>query len=68
MSKVGPGRPPKGTRFRKGQSGNIRGRPKKERHPDSSSVFEVILDKTVPIVQDGETRVVTVEGIVRLTG
>ena len=61
MTKVGPGKPPKGKRFRKGMSGNPSGRPKNERQPDSASAFEVVLDKTLPIVQDGNTREVAVE-------
>ncbi len=61
MSKVGPGNPPKGKRFRKGVSGNPSGRPKKKRAPDSGSAFDPIIDKTLTITQDGESREVTVE-------
>ena len=41
MSEVGPGRPPKSTRFRKGVSGNPKGRPRKERRADSASAFSI---------------------------
>jgi len=58
---VGPGRPPKGTRFKKGQSGNRSGRPKKERRSDPVSAFDVIIDKTLTITQNGIPREVTVE-------
>ena len=61
MSKVGPGNPPKGKRFRKGVSGNPSGRPKKKRAPDSGSAFDLVIDKTLTITQDGEFCEVTVE-------
>ena len=61
MSKVGPGHPPMDTRFRKGQSGNPRGRPRKERRSDPASAFDVVVDKTLTIEQDGKTREVTVD-------
>ena len=61
MSKVGPGRPPKSTRFRKGVSGNPSGRPRKERPADSTSAFAVVIDKKLPVTQDGKSREVTVE-------
>lgn len=57
---VGPGRPPMASRFRKGQSGNPKGRPRaaKER---SASAFDVVIDRTLTVVQNGEAREVTVE-------
>ena len=61
MSKVGPGRRPKSTGFRKGVSGNPAGRPRKERPADSTSAFDVVIDKTLTIEQDGKSREVTVE-------
>ena len=61
MSKVGPGRPPKSTRFRKGVSGNPAGRPRKERRADPASAFAVVIDKKLPVTQDGKSREVTVE-------
>ena len=61
MSKVGTGHPPKSTRFRKGQSGNPRGRPRKERLADPISALDVVIDKTLTIEQDGKSREVTVE-------
>ena len=55
--KVGPGRPPTATRFRKGQSGNPKGRPKKSRPPTKSgSAFDVIVDKTLTVTQGGVER------------
>ena len=61
MSKVGPGHPPKSTRFRKGVSGNPRGRPRKERPADSTSAFGVVVDKKLTIDQNGKSREVTIE-------
>ena len=61
MSKVGPGHPPKSTRFRKGVSGNPHGRPRKERPADSTSAFGVVIDRKLTVTQDGKSREVTVE-------
>ena len=49
MSKVGPGHPPKSTRFPKGVSGNPAGRPRKERPADPNSAFDVVVDKKLTI-------------------
>ena len=53
-------RPPVSTRFRKGQSGNPRGRPRKQpvaRH----SAFNVVIDRTLTIIQGDKPREVTIE-------
>ena len=52
--------PPVSTRFRKGQSGNPRGRPRKQ-HKIQSSAFDVVIDRTLTIVQGGRSREVTVD-------
>lgn len=52
--------PPVSTRFRKGQSGNPRGRPRKQPKPQPSA-FDVVIDRTLTIVQDGKRREVTVD-------
>lgn len=52
--------PPRSTRFRKGQSGNPKGRPRKP-CKDARSAFDVVIDKTLTIIQDGKPRTVTVE-------
>ena len=61
MRKFGPGRPPKSTRFRKGVSGNPAGRPRKERRANPASAFAVVIDKKLPVTQDGKSREVTIE-------
>lgn len=49
---VGPGRPPQHSRFAQGQSGNPKGRPKKER--DLRKLVEAELDEFVWITQNGK--------------
>jgi hypothetical protein len=48
------------TRFRKGQSGNPKGRPKAAPRL-SLSAFDVIIDRTLTVTQNGKPREVTVE-------
>ncbi len=57
---VGPGRPPVGSRFQKGQSGNPKGRPR-SRPGRAASAFDVVIDRTLRISQGGQTRELTVE-------
>ena len=57
---VGPGRPPVESRFRKGQSGNPKGRPKKAK-PQAASAFDIVIDRTLTVTQGGMPREVTVE-------
>lgn len=54
---VGYGRPPKHSRFKPGQSGNIRGRPRKSKNLDD--LIERELDKTIKIKEDGATKSIT---------
>jgi hypothetical protein len=49
-----------GGRFEKGRSGNPAGRPKKARAAEASA-FEVIIDKTLTVVQSGVPREMTAE-------
>lgn len=51
---VGYGKPPKSTQFKKGQSGNPRGRPKKQ-HKDVAAHMAALLAKKRPVRIDGET-------------
>ena len=64
---VGYGRPPQHTRFKPGQSGNPRGRPKKTK--DLDKLFDRELNGTLRIREDGQVRTTTkrdaiVKGIV----
>lgn len=52
--------PPAATRFRKGQSGNPKGRPRKAKAV-SSSAFDVIVDRTLTVTRDGVVSEVSVE-------
>ena len=52
--KVGPGKPPLHTRFKKGQSGNPFGRP--SHHPKLATVFDEILEEKVTIIENGRRR------------
>lgn len=60
--RIGPGKPPKSGRFRKGQSGNPGGRPRKAGPASTTaSAFNIIVDRTLTITRDGMAREVTVE-------
>jgi len=52
--------PPVATRFRKGQSGNSRGRPKKPPKPQPSA-FDVVIDRRLTIIQGGKPREVALD-------
>jgi hypothetical protein len=51
---VGYGRPPKATQFKKGQSGNPRGRPKGSR--PVGAVLQEILGQRISVTENGKTR------------
>jgi hypothetical protein len=59
-ARAGPGRPPVGSRFRKGESGNPRGRPK-SRPASPPSAFDIIIDKLLTVTQNGTERELSVE-------
>jgi hypothetical protein len=52
---------PVGSRFRKGQSGNPKGRPKSTARAAAPSAFDIVIDRTLAVSQGGEPREVTVE-------
>ncbi len=54
---IGYGKPPKHTRFKPGQSGNPRGRPKKTK--DIDKLFDQELNRTLRIQEDGQLRTLT---------
>ncbi len=53
--------PPSATRFRKGQSGNPAGRPKKATVAPQASAFDIVIDRRLTITQGGRPRDVTIE-------
>jgi hypothetical protein len=56
---VGFGKPPERTRFKKGRSGNPKGRPRKK--PDLYSELTKVLRENVTITVDGQQEKVTVQ-------
>lgn len=55
------------TRFRKGQSGNPKGRPKKKVQPAPAwSAFDSILQKSLPVMQNGIEQNLTAEEALQL--
>ena len=55
-----PGKPSISGRFRKGQSGNPNGRPRKVKDKQASA-FDIVFDKKLTVVQNGVARELTVE-------
>ena len=55
--KVGYGKPPATSRFKKGKSGNPKGRPKGSRN--FASDLKVVLNTKVRVTEDGEQKTVT---------
>lgn len=55
--KIGRGRPPEEYKWRKGQSGNLRGRPRKKQ--DKKAIIEQMMSERIVIREDGEEHQVT---------
>jgi hypothetical protein len=60
--KVGPGKPPRHTRFKPGQSGNPKGRPKGSKN--FSTILQQQLTKKITITVDGKPRRMTVQEVI----
>jgi hypothetical protein len=60
--KVGPGKPPRHTRFKPGQSGNPKGRPKGSKN--FATILQQQLRKKVTITVDGKPRRVAVQEVI----
>src|SRR5262245_32878671 len=60
--KVGPGKPPRHTRFKPGQSGNPNGRPKGSKN--FVTILQEQLRKNVTITVDGKPKRVTVQEVI----
>jgi hypothetical protein len=58
--KTGPGHPPAASRFRKGQSGNPKGRPRAAK-AKTNSAFDIVIDRTLTVTRSGVAGEVTVE-------
>jgi hypothetical protein len=54
------GSPPAASRFRKGLSGNPKGRPRKPA-ARSASAFDIVIDRTLTVMQDGRARELTID-------
>ncbi len=62
--KTGPGRPPIGSRFQKGQSGNLKGRPKgssRTKPEKATSAFEILFEKTLTVTVGDVPREIAVD-------
>jgi len=60
--KVGPGKPPRHTRFKPGQSGNPKGRPKGSKN--FATILQQQLTKKITITVDGKPRRMTVQEVI----
>ena len=63
---VGYGRPPQHTRWKKGQSGNLKGRRRGKRPPKLREIVDDILITEVAISENGVARQVTVFEVILL--
>ncbi len=55
----------KDTRFKPGQSGNPKGRPRKPRRPNVSA-FDIIMDQSLTVTQNGTERELTIDEALQL--
>lgn len=55
---VGYGRPPKSSQYKKGQSGNLRGRPKRE-PPEFGNIIAQVINGDASYTEDGQNKTAT---------
>ncbi len=62
---VGPRRPPTGSRFQKGKSGNPQGRPRSQ-PKQRTSAYDIVLNRTLTVTQGGKERELTLDEALQL--